>query len=79
VRFAHKFKREKKPKKSKKKKKKSKDEEEEEEEYTPPPVSRDLPIAPETERTPSYGKSNVPEVPYGEDEYFNEETVEREE
>ncbi len=79
VRFAHKFKREKKPKKSKKKKKKSKHEEEEEEEYTPPPVSRDLPIAPETERTPSYGKSNVPEVPYGEDEYFNEETVEREE
>ncbi len=79
MRMAHAMKRsgkEKKPKKKKKKKSKQSEEEEEEEEevYAPPPEIPPAPVqAPRSEEIPE-----IPEVPY-EDEYLDEETIEREE
>jgi len=79
MRMAHAMKRsgkEKKPKKKKKKSKRNKEEEEEEDEdvYAPPPEIPPAPVqAPHSEEIPE-----IPEVPY-EDEYLDEETIEREE
>ncbi len=68
------------PKNLKNKKKKGEEEEEEgEEEYLPPPPPRrDIPPAEPPPMQEPVEKKEVPEVPY-EDEYFEEETIEREE
>ncbi len=84
VRMAKKFKMPKRSQHKTKKKKKVKQQpdeaEEEEEEYTLPPEPPEaLPTIP-SERTESpQKKEKLPEVPYEEEEYLEEETVEREE
>lgn len=63
-------------KKKEKKEKKKSEEEEEEEEYVPPPAIEAPPSAPAS--PPVEESEEVPEVPYEED-YLNEETIERDE